>query len=150
MTAETANTLKQVFDAIHPRINEYMIANSCSGREMLQRFNTLHTYCIHIVLKQMQDHLNWTPRMFSEAVHQQVMQQNYYTDERWQVVAAVFEYTCLRIEACLKQRASRDAYGVQIQQTHTTVRETKGKLDSFEKKLDELLSILKSSKVQES
>jgi hypothetical protein len=86
MAAEQANKLKQIFDAIHPRIIQYMIGNSCSGRDMLQRFYTLHTYCIHIVLKHMQDHQDWTPRMFSEAVHQQVMQQIYYTDERWQVV----------------------------------------------------------------
>ena len=84
--------------------------------------------------------------MFSAAVREQVMQQGYYTDEKWRVVAAVFEYTCMRIEACLKQQASRDAYGAQIRETHTTVRETHVKMDSFERKLDELLSIFKEFK----
>ena len=52
----------------------------------------------------------------------------------------------MRLEACLKQQASRDAYGAQIRETHTTVIETHGKLDSFERKLDELLSIFKEFK----
>jgi len=143
MAADQANTLKQVFDAIDPCIKKCMMGYPCYDRDLLQYFYPLHAICTHIVTKHIDQNPTWTPSMFSEAVHEQVKQQNYYTDENWRVVAAVFEYTCMRIEACLKQQASRDAYGAQIRETHTTVRETHGKLDSFERKLDELLSLLK-------
>ncbi len=58
-------------------------------------------------------------------------------------MAAVFEYTCLRIEACLKQRARHDVYDSRIQETHTTVKKSHDQLTSIEEKLDTFLSLLK-------
>ncbi len=165
----------QIFEAMRPCINKCMLGRYGSLNEMIPDYCVLHNECKNLISKLMKEKFSdCSPSMFSDAVHQYVMQQNLYSNPIWRVISAVFEYTCMELLAMQKQQSQPQMQPIMhpqhgwswpvwgwnhssnynlerhpheiMQETHETVHESHAKLHELEDKLNEILAAMQKNK----
>jgi hypothetical protein len=101
---EKAKQLMEVFQEMQPCILKCMLYRFGNAMEMAANYLYLYNECCNVICKNMIKHPNYPASMFSSAVHVHVTQQGLFSDPRWRVISAVFEYTSMEISAKLKER----------------------------------------------
>ena len=101
---EKAKQLMEVFQEMQPCIMKCMLYRFGNAMEMAANYLYLYNECCNVICKNMIKHPNYPASMFSSAVHVYVTQQGLFSDPRWRVISAVFEYTSMEISAKLKER----------------------------------------------
>jgi hypothetical protein len=164
--------LQKLFEAMNPCIQSCILSKFGSVTEMLPQACLLYRLCQKIILKNLENFPNLPPSMFSAAVHQHVMHQGLYADERWRVICCLFEYITMEMCAAIKQQQPQQHnYGWQeaknwvfggisphplvailprphaiMHQTNQTVQKTHDDLQEMHDKLDYILNWIKSQR----
>ena len=99
-STEKATVLMQIFEEIKPCIlkcifNQY----GTTKYEMLQNYCYIYRECRHVIIQHIKSGAfqGYPPSAFSSAVHQYVVHNGLYSEFKWRVVSAFFEYAALNL-----------------------------------------------------
>ena len=164
-STEKAQQLMNVFEDMKPCILKCMLNRFGNVMEMAANYVYLYNECCSIICKNMIKHPTYPPSMFSSAVHVYITHQGLFSDPRWRVISAVFEYTSMEFSAKLKERdaqKSREDYMKKAAQAapesnsvrqwwsqlagdkhpHVVLQETHAQVHASEEKLKMILAML--------
>ena len=170
-----AQILFHVFDMMKGCINKCIFCKFGNVNEMLLNYNYVYDEVHCIIVKNMRA-TGYPPSVFSAAVHQHVMHNNFNRDPTWRVVSGVFEYTAMEIAAEIeasKAKEIRKAVNANdaaktiyswlwngtgredskhphdmIKETHEKVHATHDKLEELDNKLQKLFNIIQEMQKQ--